>query len=210
MGYSIRDLQARLNALGYHAGTVDGINGPRTKAAFRKAERDRNGRIFGRAGLHRVHLHWTAGAYGAIAVEKKAYNVLILHDGHAIMGDHAPEANVSTRDGAYAAHTRAANSGAIGVGLDAMGGAKERPFDPGKWPLTWPQIERAALEVANICKTYDIPVSKWSTLTHAEVEPTLGIKQRWKWDITWLPDMDAPGDPIEVGDRIRKMIEREM
>lgn len=206
MGYSVRDLQARLNALGYDAGVVDGINGSRTKAAFMKAKRDRGGRIFGRAGLHRVHMHWTAGAYGDIAMERKAYNVIVLEDGHALMGDHAPEANVSTSDGSYAAHTRAANSGAIGISVDAMGGAKERPFHPGKYPMTWPQIERMALEVANMCKTYDIPVSRWSTLTHAEIEPTLGIKQRWKWDITWLPDMDAPGDAIEVGDRIREMI----
>jgi len=126
------------------------------------------------------------------------------------MGDLAPESNADCRDGSYAAHTRAANSGAIGVSLDAMGGAVESPFNPGKYPITWPQLNRMAVEVANLCDTYDIPVSRYSVLTHAEIQPTLGIRQRWKWDITWLPDMSKPGDPIAVGDRIRDMIRKEM
>ncbi|MFN7881706.1 MAG: hypothetical protein ACK5PF_01635, partial [bacterium] len=45
-----------------------------------------------------------------------------------------------------------------------------------------------------------------TVLTHAEVEPTLKIKQRGKWDITWLPDMKAPGDPVTVGDNLRAQI----
>jgi len=43
-------------------------------------------------------------------------------------------------------------------------------------------------------------------LTHAEVQPTLGVRQRGKWDITWLPGMEAPGDPIDVGDVLRAKI----
>ena len=206
MRYSTRDLQARLNALGYDAGIVDGLNGPKTKGALSRAKKDRRGNVFHRSGLHRIHIHWTAGAYGDIALERKAYHLLILHNGKAVMGDYAPEANANPVSGRYAPHTRACNSGAIGVSLDAMGGAVERPFNPGKYPITWEQLDRMALEVANLCDTYDIPVSKWSTLTHAEIQPTLGVRQRWKWDITWLPDMDGPGDPIQVGDRIREMI----
>lgn len=209
MKYSFRDLQARLNALGYNAGIVDGIDGPRTQAAWTQAKKERK-YIFHPSGLHRIHLHWTAGAYGDIAMERRAYHLLILHNGKAVMGDLAPEANANTGDGQYAAHTRAANTGAIGVSLDAMGGAVERPFNPGKYPITEIQLRRMAVEVANLCDTYDIPVSKWSVLTHAEIQPTLGIRQRWKWDITWLPGMQETGDPIEVGEVIRDMVRREL
>jgi len=209
MTYTVRDIQARLNALGYPAGKVDGIDGSKTRSAYEQAKKDRE-HIFHPSGLHRIHIHWTAGAYGDIAMERRAYHLLILHNGRAVMGDLAPESNADCRDGSYAAHTRAANSGAIGVSLDAMGGAVESPFNPGKYPITWPQLNRMAVEVANLCDTYDIPVSRYSVLTHAEIQPTLGIRQRWKWDITWLPDMDKPGDPIAVGDRIRDMIRKEM
>lgn len=209
MTYSVRDVQARLNALGYDVGGVDGINGPRTKRAFRQAKADL-GSVFHKSGLHRVHIHWTGGAYGDIALERDRYHVIILDNGKAVMGDLKPEANANCRDGQYAAHTRAANSGAIGVALDAMGGAVESPFNAGKYPITEKQLKRMAVEVANLCDTYEIPVTKWSVLTHAEIQPTLGIKQRWKWDITWLPGMTKPGDAIEVGNTIRDMIRKEL
>ena len=209
MTYSVRDVQARLNALGYDVGGVDGINGPRTKRAFRQAKVDL-GSVFHKSGLHRVHIHWTGGAYGDIALERAHYHVIILDNGKAVMGDLKPEANANCRDGQYAAHTRAANSGAIGVALDAMGGAVESPFNAGKYPITEKQLKRMAVEVANLCDTYEIPVTKWSVLTHAEIQPTLGIKQRWKWDITWLPGMTKPSDAIEVGNMIRDMIRKEL
>jgi hypothetical protein len=209
MTYSVRDVQARLNALGYDAGVVDGINGSRTKRAFRQAKADL-GSVFHKSGLHRVHIHWTGGAYGDIALERAHYHLIILDDGKAVMGDLKPEANANCRDGQYAAHTRAANSGAIGVALDAMGGAVESPFNAGKYPITEKQLKRMAIEVANLCDTYEIPVTKWSVLTHAEIQPTLGIKQRWKWDITWLPGMSKPSDAIEVGNTIREMIRKEL
>lgn len=207
MKFSTRDIQARLHALGFDPGAIDGIYGKRTDEAVKEAEAKRPGKaLFHSSGLHRVHLHWTAGAYGDIAMERKAYHVLILHDGRVVMGDYAPEANADTSDGYYAAHTRAANSGAIGVSLDAMGGAQERPFNAGPYPITETQLKRAALEIANLCETYDIPVTKYSVLTHAEVQPTLGVKQRFKWDVTWIPGMTSPGDPVEVGNVIRQMI----
>lgn len=209
MGYSVRDIQARLNALGYDAGKVDGIKGPRTDAAYRKALEVRN-KIFHPSGLHRIHLHWTAGAYGDIALERRHYHLIILEDGKTVMGDLMPEANADTSDGQYVAHTRQANSGSIGVALDAMGGAVERPFDTGPYPITEIQLKKMAEEVADLCETYDIPVTKWSVLTHAEIQPTLGIRQRWKWDITWIPGMDKPGDPIKVGDILREMIKAEL
>lgn len=209
MSYTVRDVQARLNALGYDAGVVDGLQGPKTKRAYRKAQSEM-GRIFHPSGLHRVHMHWTGGAYGDIALERAHYHVIVLEDGKVVMGDLKPEANANTKDGQYAAHTRAANNGSIGIAVDAMGGAKESPFNHGKYPITKIQLKSLAVEVANLCDTYDIPVSRWSTLTHAEIQPTLGIRQRWKWDIDWIPGMDKPGDSIVVGDMIRNMIRKEL
>ena len=49
-------------------------------------------------------------------------------------------------------------------------------------------------------------MTRTRVLSHAEVWPSLGVMQRGKWDITWLPDMATPGDPIEVGDRLRAMV----
>lgn len=67
-----------------------------------------------------------------------------------------------------------------------------------------------AVHVAEMAETYDIPVTPQTILTHAEVQPTLGIKQNGKWDINWLPGMDRPADPIAAGNRLRAMILRQM
>lgn len=107
-------------------------------------------------------------------------------------------------------HTLNANGGAIGISMCAMAGAVERPFSAGKCPVTAAQIGALARETARLCIVYDIPVSRWSTLSHAEIQPTLGIKQRNKWDICWLPVMAAPADPITVGDRIRDLVRAEI
>jgi hypothetical protein len=72
--------------------------------------------------------------------------------------------------------------------------------------MTAAQLDAMAEEVARLCIAHDIPVTRWSVLTHAEVQPTLGIAQRQKWDVLVLPGMARPGDPFEVGDRIRAMI----
>ncbi|WP_422050133.1 peptidoglycan-binding domain-containing protein [Shimia sp.] len=214
MKLSIRSIQARLAALGFHPGPIDGLDGRRTQAALREAmERyavDHVTGLFHPSGLHRIHWHWTAGAYGVIAVEHRAYNRLILQDGSAADGLFPIEAQAAYAPGKSASHTKNANSGAIGLAVDAMAGAKERPFDPGSAPLTWDQVHGLVRETADLCEQFWIPVSRASTLSHSEIQPTLGIRQRFKWDINWLPDMDRPGDPIEVGDRLRAMVTEEL
>lgn len=214
MAFTTLDVQARLHALEFDPGPLDGLMGPRTRAALDAALAQRRVRssaeLFHPSGLHRIILHWTAGAYGDIALERASYHLLILEDGRVVPGDWKPEANATCVTGRYAAHTRALNTGSIGVALDAMAGAIEHPFSAGRYPVTSVQLDALATEVADLCITYDIPVSRWSVLTHAEVQPTFGIWQRAKWDITWLPDMTAPGDPVAVGDRLREMIRARM
>lgn len=209
MSFTVRDIQARLAALGYSPGPIDGLQGRKTREALKAALRDRAGRrasdLFHQSGLHRIHWHWTGGAYGDIAMERRAYNGLVDQDGNRVDGDFRFEAQASYRIGRAASHTLNANTGAIGLSCDAMAGAQERPFKWGSAPLTWDMVWEMCEWTAELCDAYDIPISKWSTLSHAEVQPTLGIQQRWKWDFTVLPDMHDTDDPIKIGERLRAM-----
>jgi hypothetical protein len=200
MTYANRALQARCAALGFWPGPIDGIIGKRTREAEAEARASQAAKglpFIHPSGLTRVHCHWTAGWHKANSADKRAYHRLIEGDGTVLrMAD--PWLPRS--------HTLNANGGAAGVSMCCMAGAVERPFLWGSAPMTVKQLHAMAEEVARLCIAYDIPVSRWSVLTHAEVQPALGIKQRWKWDCNVLPGMERPGDPIEVGDRIRDII----
>ena len=156
--------------------------------------------------MKRIIWHWTAGTNRVSKVDRQHYHVILDGQGRAVAGALKPEANESTSDGQYVAHTRGTNTGAIGLAVAAMAGARERPFNPGKYPITQAQLVALIRETADLCETYGITPSRQTVLSHAEVQPTLGIRQRGKWDITWIPGMTAPGDPIEVGDKLRAMV----
>lgn len=202
------DAQARLNHWYGTKLAVDGMMGPKTRSALAAA-----GGLAAlkhhRSGLIRIVLHWTAGAEGVIALERRHYHAIIGQDGKTYLGNHRPEANGVIR-GQYAAHTRGLNTGSIGVALDAMAGAREVPFDAGSNPITGTMVDALCETVADMCETYSIPVTPWTVLTHAEVQGTLGVRQRNKWDITWLPGMDKPGDAVEVGNILRAKITEEL
>ena len=157
--------------------------------------------------MDRIIIHWTGGALRVSALDREHYHFIIDGAGIAVEGDHAPEANLRISGaGGYAAHTLNCNTGSIGVAVAGMLSAREAPFDAGSQPINEVQIEALAQLVANLCRRYSIPVSRATVLTHAEVQPTLGVRQRGKWDITWLPGMEAAGDPIDVGDVLRAKI----
>lgn len=157
--------------------------------------------------MKRVHWHWTAGAEGIIDVEEDSYHEIINPDGTWSPGTFPIEANKPPlRPGRYAAHTLNANSDAIGIACDAMAGARERPLHWGSNPLTEAQIDAMLRRTAHWCKVYNIPVSRKTTLSHAEVERNLGIKQRNKWDIMVLPGMTRVDDPVVVGDELRRRL----
>jgi len=156
--------------------------------------------------LTRIVMHWSAGGHKASDLDKKHYHEIVEGDGDRVKGDKLPEANNSTSDGHYAAHTRALNTGSIGLAVAAMSGAQEHPFKKGRFAITEKQLDVFVEMVAEYADTYEIDVRRDTVLTHAEVQPTLDVRQNGKWDITWLPDMAKPGDAIEVGDRLREMI----
>lgn len=159
-------------------------------------------------GLERIILHWTAGnSRQPSDADLAAYHYLIDAAGDTIHGQHEPEDNISTADQDYAPHVLNLNTGSIGLALMGMRGAVESPFSKGSDPITVHQVEAMAVVAARLATEWRIPVTRRTILSHAEVQPTLGVKQRAKWDIAWLPGMPKAGDPVEVGDRLRAMIE---
>lgn len=157
--------------------------------------------------MDRIILHWSAGTHDVSALDRAHYHFTVDGAGNVHPGTHAPEDNAGPlKPGRYAAHTLNCNTGSIGVALAAMAGAVERPFAPGAYPITEAQVAALVALVARLCREHRIPVTRRTVLSHAEIQPTLGIQQRGKWDIAWLPGMDRPGDPVEVGDRLRARI----
>lgn len=160
--------------------------------------------------MKRIILHWTAGTNNVSALDRQHYHFIIDGDGKVHEGTFRPEDNRDVRGGKYAAHTLNCNTGSIGVAVAAMAGAVERPFSAGRFPITLKQVEALARLCARLCAQYEIPVTRETVLSHAEVQPTLKIVQRGKWDITWLPGMAKPADPVKVGDFLRAKISGNM
>lgn len=159
--------------------------------------------------MKRIVIHWSAGSHTPSALDKEHYHFIIDGKGVVHNGKHAPEANLNPKKGEYAAHTLNLNTGSIGVALAAMAGAVERPFNAGRYPITEAQEKALTELLVKLTDKYGIPVTRETVLSHAEVQPTLKVTQKGKWDITWLPGMTQPGDPITVGDLIRERVRRE-
>lgn len=153
-----------------------------------------------------IVVHWTAGTNKASAVDRKHYHFIVEGTGKIVKGLHTVEDNENTSDGRYAAHTRGANTGRIGVSMAGMRGAVEVPFEAGASPLTKPQWDAMVQLVADLCKQYKLKVTPETVLTHAEVEKTLGIPQRGKWDVTRLPFNKNVIGAKAVGDLLRKEV----
>lgn len=156
--------------------------------------------------MKRIHLHWTAGDYSPGSNDKSHYNLLIdgdcrVHAAVPIRHQVPPLAK-----GRYAAHTRRANSYSIGIGICAMKGASDRPLNAGDYPLTEKQWETAVQVIAELCLHYGISVSPKTVLTHAEVHENLGVWQRGKWDIAWLPFWKTEIDASAVGNKLRSEV----
>ena len=155
--------------------------------------------------MDRIILHWTAGAYTASSIDKQHYHILVEGDGGLVRGDHTIDDNVNTKDDDYAAHTRGANTRAIGVSVCSMAGAQEKPFKPGSAPLKKEQWLRMAAVAAEHAKFYKIPVGPTTILGHGEVQKNLGIAQKGKWD-----PMVLPWDPSLTKTQVGKMFREEV
>jgi hypothetical protein len=160
--------------------------------------------------MKRIVLHWSAGAYKASDLDKEHYHFIVDGSGDVIRGDHSIADNVNTADDDYAAHTRGCNTGAIGVSMACMAGANENPFRAGSFPLKEIQWKRAAEVCAHLAKVYSIPVTDKTILTHAEVQPNLGIKQNGKWDIARLPFSPTLVGAKACGDNFRSLVKAAM
>lgn len=156
--------------------------------------------------LKRTITHWTGGGGRASNVDKKHYHFITEFDGTVVEGHEEPEDNIVTADDDYAAHTLNLNTGSIGCAMAGMHGAVEVPLSYGSAPLTREQFEAHCKHLAEIHQAYGIPVTMETCLTHAEVEPTLGVKQRGKWDITVLPFEPSIRGAIPVGNYMRKRV----
>lgn len=159
------------------------------------------------ARMKRIHIHWTAGAYKASSLDKKHYHFLVEGDGNVIRGHPSIKDNEPpVRRGRYAAHTLNGNSGSIAISMCCMAGAREVPFNSGKYPMTIVQWDKMCQVVAMLSEVYHIPVTPITVLTHAEVQPNLGIRQRGKWDVTRLPWNEEVRGYRGVGNYMRDQI----
>lgn len=160
-----------------------------------------------KANMKRIIMHWTAGAYVASEVDREHYHFVIEGDLDVLRGDYSIKDNEVIYGPQYAAHTRGCNTGSIGISLCCMAGASESPFNAGKYPMKKEQMDTLILCVAQLCATYGIKVTRETVLSHAEVQPTLGIPQAGKWDYTRLAyDPNIVG-AIPVGDFIRSRVQ---
>lgn len=163
------------------------------------------------AKISRVIFHWTAGQNKASEDDRGHYHILIEGDGKIVRGKPSIALNTEPKAKAgYAAHTLNCNTGSIGVSLCGMAGAVESPFSAGKQPITKAQWDALASVLAQLCKRYSIGVDRKTVLSHAEVQTTLGIPQRGKWDVARLPFDTSIQGAVLIGDQMRAMVKAKL
>jgi hypothetical protein len=215
MNYTTRDIQARVNAILSQTTlgkplVVDGMMGPNTRKgintalAYKQVKTAKQ--LFHESGLHAVIWHWSGGLDTPTEDDLDHYNDMFDKYGNQYDGSSRAEhqANYDWRKGIGASHTRNANTGRIGMAVAGMHQAEGWPaLKWGENPITWEGIDAMLERTADYCREFDIPVSRWSTLSHAEVEQTLGIRQKNKWDFMVLPGFSKPVNAVQVGDMLR-------
>ena len=155
--------------------------------------------------MKRIILHWTAGTYQPNTIEFEHYHYLVNGDGLIIKGKHCVQDNKNCTDGNYAAHTGGGNTGSIGVAVCGMKDYKNKN-NVGNYPLTSIQCEAMYKLVAELCKTYAIPITVQTVLTHYEFGQCHPKTTSYgKIDITWLPKIDF-GHTDDVGRYIRSKV----
>ena len=163
--------------------------------------------------MNRLTLHHSGGTHKPNATDLRAYHRVVdgsgvVHEGQFAIENNAPG---RIRRGHYAAHTARLNTGNIGVALACMAGSQWSNPRAAKWFPTEAQVNAALKLAADLCIRYAISPSRENVLTHAEVEITLGVKQRNKWDFDYDPfGRHTSRDPIRIGDELRDIIRGHM
>lgn len=214
----VRQFQAALAAVGYSPGKIDGDFGPGTFTAWRRFMESLKpaatpapiaaGALLPLEWLpmcrmDRIILHWTGGAHTPNTVDLAHYHILIDGGGGVRRGTTPINWNASPMNAHYAAHTKDCNTGSIGVSLCGMAGAQEVPLGYGMAPINESQWAAALQVVRELAARYGIANTRQTILSHAEVQPTLGIKQNRKWDISVLPWAPSVRGALAVGDKFR-------
>lgn len=161
-----------------------------------------------------IIMHHTGGAYFANATDLAAYHSITQGDGTTVKGKHPYSANAVGKrleKGAYAPHTLNLNSGKIGKAIACMAdGDWNYPRASSYFPRP-AQVDAFLMDVAKDAKFYNIPITPRTVLTHAEVEITLGVNQRNKWDFDYDPyGTLETRDPLAIGEMMRDTIRRFM
>lgn len=163
--------------------------------------------------MKRIVLHHTAGTHTPSPTDLSRYHFVVdglgrVHNGKFPVSANAPGASMAA--GTYAAHTRNLNRAAIGVSLAAMRGAEwSDPRGSTAYPVTAAQLDSAVELCAELCWKYSIPQTRELLLSHGEVQGTLGVAQRGKWDFDYDPLYVNPTrDPVKVGDMLRAGVAR--
>lgn len=150
--------------------------------------------------MKRIIWHHTGGGYEPSADDLRAYHFVITGEGEVVAGDFAPEANAGRlRPGNYAAHVGGLNTGSIGIAICCMRDGRWRnPRAATLFPRLG-QVDALLRQTAALCEQYGIKPGPRSTLSHAEVEYTLGVEQKGKWDFDYDPRRPRNAQP--GGDR---------
>lgn len=158
---------------------------------------------------NRITAHHTGGGHKPNATDLAAYPICIDGDGQPHQGRLPILANAVGRKlvaGQYYPHTRGLNSGNLGIAICAMaGGDWGNPRGSRAFPRLV-QIDALIDEMAKRCREFGITPSRQHTLSHAEVEPTLGVKQKQKWDFDYQIRNTTGRNPITIFDEIRQEV----
>lgn len=161
------------------------------------------------SGFNRITAHHTGGGYTPNAIDLRSYPICIDGDGQPHRGSHPWDANAAGKplvSGRYFAHTRGLNSGNFGIAICAMaGGQWSNPRGSKAFPRP-AQVDALISEMAARCRQFGIVPDRRFTLSHAEVEPTLGVRQAQKWDFDYQIRNTSGRDPIAIFDEIRQEI----
>lgn len=156
--------------------------------------------------MKRIIMHWTAGSYNVSSIDKQHYHFIISGEGKVVNGDFPVSANEGKLvPGKYAAHTLNCNTGSIGISMACMRDAIEGKTH-GPDPMTELQHNVMCSFVARLCVAHNIKVTDKTVLSHAEVQPNLGIKQRGKWDFSVLPFKPELKGAKACGDYTRQRV----